>query len=46
MRLDYMGKENAKKPLAPTRVYTLVLGESKGESEVVTCNVPILGFEA
>ena len=30
----------------PARVYALVLGESKGGSEVVTGTVPVLGFEA
>jgi hypothetical protein len=43
---DYMGKGVAQKPLAPARVYTLVLGEPEGGSEVVTDTTPILGFEA
>jgi hypothetical protein len=36
---DCIGKGVAKKPLVPTRVYVLVLGEPKGGLEVVTCIV-------
>ncbi|XP_059436568.1 uncharacterized protein LOC132169566 [Corylus avellana] len=47
---DCVSKGNAQKPLAPTQVYVLVIGETKGESEgeleVVASIVPILGFEA
>jgi hypothetical protein len=43
---DCVGKGVAYKPFAPARVYTLVLGEPEGGSEVVTNTAPILGFEA
>jgi hypothetical protein len=43
---DYVSKGATQKPLAPARVYELVLGEPKGGSEVVTGTIPILGFEA
>jgi hypothetical protein len=43
---DYVCKGGAQKPLVPTQVYALVLGESKGGSEMVTGTVPILAFEA
>jgi hypothetical protein len=43
---DYMSKGVAQKPLAPARVYALVLRELEGGSEVVTDTAPILGFEA
>ena len=43
---DCVSKRGAQKPLAPSRVYALVLGESEGGSEVLTSIVPILGFEA
>jgi hypothetical protein len=41
-----VSKGAAKKPLAPARVYALVLGALEGGSEVVTSTVPILRFEA
>jgi hypothetical protein len=41
-----VSKGVAQKPLAPARVYALVLGEPEGGSEVVTGTAPILGFEA
>jgi hypothetical protein len=41
-----VSKGAVQNPLAPARVYALVLGESEGGSEVVTGTVPILGFEA
>jgi hypothetical protein len=40
-----VSKGAAQKPLAPSRVYAIVPGESEGGSKVVTCTVPILGFE-
>jgi hypothetical protein len=43
---DCVSKGGAQKPLTIARVYMLVLGESKGGSEVVTSTVPILGLEA
>jgi hypothetical protein len=43
---DSVGKERAYKPLVPTQVYALVLGELEGVSKVVTGNILILGFEA
>jgi hypothetical protein len=43
---DCVSKGATQKPLAPTRVYLLVPGESEGGSKVVTGTVPILGFEA
>jgi hypothetical protein len=42
---DCVSKGVAQKPLAPARVYALVLGELEGGSEVVTGTAPILGFE-
>jgi hypothetical protein len=41
-----VGEGVAQKPLEPTWVYMLVPGETEGGSEVVTCTVLILGFEA
>jgi hypothetical protein len=41
-----VGKGVAQKLLAPARVYTLVLGELEGGSEVETCIAFILGFKA
>ena len=41
-----MGKRVSQKPLAPARVYTLVLREPEGGSEVMTSTIAILGFEA
>jgi hypothetical protein len=41
-----VGKGVAQKPLAPTRVYTLVPREPKGGSKVVIGTAPILGFKA
>jgi hypothetical protein len=43
---DCVGKGVAQKPLAPAKVYVLVLGEPEGGSEVVTGTALILGFEA
>jgi hypothetical protein len=43
---DCVGKRGAQKPLAPARVVTLVPRELLGGLDVVTCTVPILGFEA
>ena len=43
---DYVGKGSAKKPLAPARVYGLVLGESEGGLNVMIGTFPILGLEA
>jgi hypothetical protein len=41
-----MRKGVTQKPLAPARVYALVLGELEGGLKVVTGTTPILGFEA
>jgi hypothetical protein len=41
-----VGKGVAKKPLAPARVYVLVLGEPEEGSKVVTGTALILRFEA
>ena len=41
-----MYKGVAYKPLVPTRVYALVLGELKEGLEVAIGTTPILGFEA
>jgi hypothetical protein len=43
---DCVGKGVAQKPLAPARVYALVLGEPEAGSKVPTGTAPILGFEA
>ena len=43
---ECVGKGVAYKPLAPARVYMLVLGESVEGSKAVTGIAPILGFEA
>jgi hypothetical protein len=43
---DCVSKGVAQKPLALARVYTLILGEPEGGSEVVIGTAPILGFEA
>jgi hypothetical protein len=43
---DCVGKAVAQKLLALARVYTLVLGEPKGGSEVETGTASIVGFEA
>jgi hypothetical protein len=40
-----VGKGVTQKPLAPARVYALVLGEPERGSEVVIGTAPILGFE-
>jgi hypothetical protein len=42
---DCVGKGVAHKPLAPTQVYALVLGEPEGGSEVMIGTTLILGFE-
>ena len=43
---DFVGKGAAQKPIAPARVYALVLGEPEGGLEVVIGTAPILRFEA
>jgi hypothetical protein len=38
-------RDNAQKPLVPTQVYSLTLGEFMVESDMVTSIIPISGFK-